>query len=980
MKLSKKLCLAASLAGALILAACGDDSSSSSEEPSKSSGLATVETFEDLVHCTKSHYGEIVFVEEEDAYFECTSEDWAEVDSATVDSLLATSSSSADADTVKSSSSVKADSSEIAEVETKKVDSVTVSGFAQKGPYASGSVVTVYGLDSLLEKTKTKFSGKVSGDSGAYSVSKIVLPSQFALVEVNGFYTSENTGKKTSGSKTTLNAVVDLSAGKNVKANVNLFTELEYARVKHLVTAEKFNVPAAKKRATKELLAVFGAKAGDDLTATSLSLADTGTAGKALLAASILLQGDLSASKFGLRLGDVGDLFASTGSLDSDTLRAALADWASKADSTDNFKSIRANVKNMKLVATVPDFESILYTFWTGVYKLGACTDSLEETIKKNENKHSDNYGVGYACTSKRWHKATALDTELGLCTAKKEGEYKEYKGGKETEYYVCRTGTWQKISATQFELKECSEKRENEYVKAKSGEYFVCSGKQWIELDSITYELKLCTEDRNNELAKTEKSGSYVCEWSDGEGAWRKATDVEAELGVCGGKEVKSDSVYKVSENSFYVCENAEWREATRQEINTYKLGVCSSKNQDTIIWTGEFYKGVGLGNIPNLEESSGGEFYRCNNNEWEESDQIHFVYGATCEGTPAKEANPTWSTDDGFFDTSKDIFIKVRFFGNKAELSEEELAHYNKLFSIGDDVYSYVICKENEWTKVTYTDFSMRKICTESSIGYKGLARGNGSDYLTDATGTKVSKAFACTEQGWKEALADSRDSSVYRIVTIGTQTWMAENLNYDYKRNDMKTLCPGDSLNGCKKYGRLYLWSAAFDSLALFSNSSAGCGTDFRSCKCEIDGDRARGVCPDGWHLPDTLEARELFKNAGANDEGINFNEVDYAMLVGKRLRAKTDWTVAEAGTDDFGFSLLPAGVYVGGKHFPTQTAFVTWRHYNDGIKVYFMEFLFFPQDSGIYGYYAYENNFQYHSDNPTEYLSVRCIKDE
>ena len=468
--------------------ACGDDSSSSSEEPSKSSGLATVETFEDLVHCTKSHYGEIVFVEEEDAYFECTSEDWVEVDSATVDSILTTSSSSTAGDSTKSSSSIKKDSSDTKEIDIVKVDSVTVSGVAQKGPYASGTAVTVFGLDSALNTTKTKFTGKVTNDSGSYSVSKIVLPSQYALVEASGFYTSEISGKKTSGTKTSLRAIVDLSAGKSAKANVNLFTELEYTRVKHLVANEKFNVPAAKKRATKELLGIFGAKADDDLTATSLSLADTGAAGKALLAASVLLQGDLSASKFGLRLGDVGDLFASTGALDSDTLLADLADWASKADSTDGFASIRTNVKNMKLSATVPDFEGILYQFWTGVYKLDACTDSLEATLEKNGNKLSDNYGAGYACTSKRWHKSTALDTELGLCTAKKEGEYKEYKGGKETEYYVCRTGTWQKISATQYELKECTEKRENEYVKAKSGDYFVCIGKQWKEIDALTY------------------------------------------------------------------------------------------------------------------------------------------------------------------------------------------------------------------------------------------------------------------------------------------------------------------------------------------------------------------------------------------------------------------------------------------------------------------------------------------------------------
>ncbi len=105
MKLSKKLCLAASLAGVLFLAACGDDGSSGKPAPEKD-GTASVPTYDDLAHCTKSHYGEIVFVEEESAYFECTSEDWVEVDSAIVDSILTTSSSSTAGDSTKSSSSI----------------------------------------------------------------------------------------------------------------------------------------------------------------------------------------------------------------------------------------------------------------------------------------------------------------------------------------------------------------------------------------------------------------------------------------------------------------------------------------------------------------------------------------------------------------------------------------------------------------------------------------------------------------------------------------------------------------------------------------------------------------------------------------------------------------------------------------------------------------------------------------------------------
>ena len=72
--MKKYLGFAFLVAGVSLLAACGDDdSSSSADEGGASGGIASVATYEDLAHCTKSHYGEVAYVEEEDAYFECTS-------------------------------------------------------------------------------------------------------------------------------------------------------------------------------------------------------------------------------------------------------------------------------------------------------------------------------------------------------------------------------------------------------------------------------------------------------------------------------------------------------------------------------------------------------------------------------------------------------------------------------------------------------------------------------------------------------------------------------------------------------------------------------------------------------------------------------------------------------------------------------------------------------------------------------------------
>ena len=858
MKLSKKLGLAASLAGALILAACGDDGSSGKPAPEKD-GTASVPTYDDLAHCTKSHYGEIVFVEDESAYFECTSEDWAEVDESKLDSLLAAASSSseADKDKPKSSSSLKADSTETADVEKVEVDSITVKGFAQKGPFASGTAVTVYGLDSLLEKTKTKFTGKVSGDSGAYSVSKIVLPSQYALVEVSGYYQNEVTGKKTSGSKTTLSALVDLSEGKTVKANVNLFTDLEYARAKHLVLKEKFNVPAAKKRATKELLAIFGGKGDDDLTATALSLSDTTSAGKALLFASILLQGELSASKFGILLGGIEEFFGSTGGLDSAEATAAFADWASKVDSTDNFAAIRENIKKMNLAAIVPDFESALYAFWTNEYGLGACTDSLESTIEKNSNKKSENYGAGYACTAKRWHKATALDTELGLCTGKMEGQFKEYKGGKTAEYYVCKAGSWNKITETQFELKECTEDRDNEYVMTKDSSYFVCSDKQWIELDAVTYELKLCTEDRNMELGKTGKSGSYVCEWDGKNGNWRKASDADVELGVCGTESVTAGKIYKTKGGDYYLCASGEWKKSDQLSYELQDAGECSAEKNLTTFET----ENIGLYVCDNKEwrkatsleadlgvcgateypkgsfKQKGGKYYVCKN-EWKETDAVSFELEAECTQDSVfkkSDAGKYYVCMDGEWQTTNELTYTLGY-------CTTSNAGYMKAAM---DKYWY--CKDLNWEEIDRGTYSTGRFCNkdiDSTLveGFACVHTGSGSSavysWREETAGEMANNAFCrpgLNDNVVHEGYVCELNGSVYAWRTATT----AENITgkvciYENKGVDGNYAC--DKSNGS------YAWRNAttFEKAVGFLCESRKSGI-YGNYACDYDGSK-------------------------------------------------------------------------------------------------------------------------------------------
>jgi uncharacterized protein (TIGR02145 family) len=113
------------------------------------------------------------------------------------------------------------------------------------------------------------------------------------------------------------------------------------------------------------------------------------------------------------------------------------------------------------------------------------------------------------------------------------------------------------------------------------------------------------------------------------------------------------------------------------------------------------------------------------------------------------------------------------------------------------------------------------------------------------------------------------DSRDGQSYKIITIGTQTWFAENLNYQTGNS----WCYDNDNGKCDIYGRLYDWQSALNA------------------------------CPAGWHLPsdnewDILDGSLPRPNGDAG-----------GMLKEAGLR---HWNSPNTGgTNSSGFTALPGG---------------------------------------------------------------------
>ena len=144
----------------------------------------------------------------------------------------------------------------------------------------------------------------------------------------------------------------------------------------------------------------------------------------------------------------------------------------------------------------------------------------------------------------------------------------------------------------------------------------------------------------------------------------------------------------------------------------------------------------------------------------------------------------------------------------------------------------------------------------------------------------------------------LIDPRDGQTYKTATIGTQTWMAENLNLRYIQPtsslDSSSVCLNDSTEYCDKYGRLYLWSAAMDSIGMYSSDGLGCGS-VTACSPKYP---VQGICPDGWHIPSRDEYKILIEYVGGDS------------IASIKLKSQNGWSEKIEATDDYGFSVLPS----------------------------------------------------------------------
>ena len=160
------------------------------------------------------------------------------------------------------------------------------TGKVQKGPFVTGTIITVNELNENLGQTGKAFTTSITSDDGSFSLSNVEMESDLALLSGNGFYFNEVLGQLSSA-QITLQAIADLRDEQTV--NINALTHLTKARIETLVGEGK-SFADAKRQAESEFQDFLGVTEHFNQGFEQMSIASSGDFNAMLLAFSVILQ------------------------------------------------------------------------------------------------------------------------------------------------------------------------------------------------------------------------------------------------------------------------------------------------------------------------------------------------------------------------------------------------------------------------------------------------------------------------------------------------------------------------------------------------------------------------------------------------------------------------------------------------------------------------------------------------------------------
>ena len=247
------------------------------------------------------------------------------------------------------------------------------------------------------------------------------------------------------------------------------------------------------------------------------------------------------------------------------------------------------------------------------------------------------------------------------------------------------------------------------------------------------------------------------------------------------------------------------------------------------------------------------------------------------------------------------------------------------------------------------------------------------------------------------------DARDSQQYPVVQIGTQTWMAKNLNVGtmvtdfsgcvvYTQHDtscqvndnlIEKFCDQDDASYCPIFGGLYEQAEALGlphkcNDASYTCDGTTCSAADSSCNYPDPASTPRqGICPTGWHVPSSSEFFTLFNYLAVDGQG------GAGTSPSNKLRAFGDgshWNSPNTGaTNSSGFNALGDDDETYARGYYSHN-YSTGPDFYDFSRTDFWSSTSFGTSKAWWSWYFQINETGYfRDDNPKTYgFAIRCIK--
>jgi len=315
-----------------------------------------------------------------------------------------------------------------------EISNYTIYGKVQKGPFRTGSTITVSELTDKFVPTGKNFYSTVSDNFGKFKVPNVELESDYVEIQADGNFYHETFGIITD-TRYILKALANLKDSTTV--NVNLLTHLTFDRIKYLIFNEGKSFQDAKLQAQNELLKVFNLEEDNPVNCDFLDISQGGEMNSKLFAISIIVLGWKNYGGISEFLTSFAFDFETDGTIDNEDIQKSLITSALFC----NTGGVRYNMIKLYEVNDFPDFQIYVNEFIEKTSFLPYANFKFEEETESGVNLLAlpDNSTLS---TDKTY----CINQNLGFKGMNKDFcvTILEYEGHGNVEYIENDVSTWE--------------------------------------------------------------------------------------------------------------------------------------------------------------------------------------------------------------------------------------------------------------------------------------------------------------------------------------------------------------------------------------------------------------------------------------------------------------------------------------------------------------------------------------------------------